>query len=145
MEAVIQHMTDSSASGTGTAGSGFDGPSGDYPGVPYTQENFNDCTNCPDCCCIEDYTNNEEVRDCQLVGLIDLRPSHPDTADKITELLNRCIDMGVAGFLISAAKNMWPADIGDILNQTNDLPTEFFPRRKPTIHLPGSDRHERAW
>ena len=39
-----------------------------------------------------------QVRNCRLVGLIDLKQSLSDTHDKIVAYLNKLIDIGVAGF-----------------------------------------------
>ena len=38
------------------------------------------------------------VRDCRLIGLIDLNPKVPHTADMIVGYMNDVIDIGVAGF-----------------------------------------------
>ena len=38
------------------------------------------------------------VRNCRLVGLIDLNPKVSNAADRIVEYMNDVIDIGVAGF-----------------------------------------------
>jgi hypothetical protein len=40
VDVVINHLTGHGASGTGSAGSSFDGPSQSYPGIPYSTLDF---------------------------------------------------------------------------------------------------------
>jgi alpha-amylase len=40
VDAVINHMTGHGGSGTGTGGSSYDGPSENYPGVPFSNLDF---------------------------------------------------------------------------------------------------------
>lgn len=58
-----------------------------------------------------DYLLFLKVRNCRLVGLIDLNQGKEYVRDKISEYMNHLIDLGVAGFRIDAAKHMWPADL----------------------------------
>jgi alpha-amylase len=113
--------------GTGIGGGEYDADNGSFPDVPYTMDNFNGCENCPDCCCINDWNSHQMVRDCRLLGLIDLNPQIPDTLDKIVGYLNDVIDIGVAGFRVDAAKHMWPEDLELIQNNLHDLNTQWFP------------------
>ena len=60
-------MTGRGGSGQGTGGSGFDGQSQRYDGVPFSSLDFPQPY-----CDIQDYGNPEEVRNCYLVSLNDL-------------------------------------------------------------------------
>ncbi|XP_054771679.2 alpha-amylase 2-like [Lytechinus pictus] len=89
-----------------------------FPLVPYHSTDFNvpsgNCKTGNDM----NYGNAESVRNCDLVGLNDLRfGAQCDyyTNDKVIEYLNKMIDYGVAGFRIDAAKHMWPGDLWDIV------------------------------
>ena len=104
----------------------YDADEGYFPDVPYTMDNFNDCDGCPDCCCINQWTGHDMVRNCRLLGLIDTNPKVPDTEDKIVDYLNDVIDVGVAGFRVDAAKHMWPEDLEAIQNRLHDLNTRWF-------------------
>jgi alpha-amylase len=56
VDAVINHMTGHGASGQGTGGSGFDGGSEDYPGVPFGSGDFHQPY-----CEIQNYNDANEV------------------------------------------------------------------------------------
>lgn len=114
-------------SGTGTGGDHFDGNSCSFPGVPYGSQ---DC-NGGDMChtsdgSIHNYNNPEEVRNCKLVGLSDLRLSKDYVRGKVAEYLNHLIDIGVAGFRVDAAKHMWPGDLENIFSRLHNLKTDTF-------------------
>ena len=133
-DAVINHMT-YPESGTGTAGSPYDGANSDYPGVPYTIENFHGSDVCHSHDGnIHDYNNPEEVRYCRLNGLRDLRHNTDYVDSKIAEYLNKLIDWGVAGFRVDATKHMFPQHVTGIYSRLNELNTEWFPAStKPFI------------
>lgn len=61
-----------SRSGTGTAGTPYNGTTESYPGVPYSSGDFNTCDNCGGCCCINAWQDVNMVRNCRLMSLIDL-------------------------------------------------------------------------
>ena len=61
------------------------------------------------------------MKNCRLVGLLDLNQASPTVRAKIVAYLNKLIDMGVAGFRHDASKHMWPQDILNILNDVKDL------------------------
>ena len=65
-----------------------------------------------------------KVRDCKLVGLPDLATGSEYVRNKIAEFMNNLIDMGVAGFRIDAAKNMWPRDMQAIFTKLKNVRTE---------------------
>lgn len=105
VDAVINHMAaDSSYT---------------FPDVPYYPENFN----VPNGRCssnsggIEDYSNPDEVRYCNLVGLDDIDFSSGLSSTKLVQdYLNKLLGYGVAGFRIDAAKHMDPTEIENIAN-----------------------------
>ena len=73
VDLILNHMTGTERSGTGIAGSSFDGGTLDYPAVPYTAYDFNPASKCPSGSGhIQDYGNAQEVRNCQLLTLADL-------------------------------------------------------------------------
>lgn len=125
VDAVINHMTGNGASGRGTGGSSFDAPNRQFP--EYDPEHFN--TNgggkCPSGSGeIEDYSNVEQVRNCQLSGLLDLDQGNNHVRNHTARFLNKLISYGVAGFRVDACKHMWPADLREIFGMLNDLSTE---------------------
>lgn len=122
---VINHMTGGWPRGTkGTGGSDFDSDLNvkSYPGVPYSNYDFNGKDKCSTASGnIENYGvrlwqysiwNNHDsnfnnaklckdanqVRNCMLVGLRDLNQGTEYVRGKIRDLMNRLISYGVAGF-----------------------------------------------
>ncbi|KAI8123852.1 hypothetical protein FF38_12350 [Lucilia cuprina] len=92
-----------------------------YSNVSYTQVDFHRTL-----CAILPHTQDaHEIRNCQLKGHPDLDHSRAGVQKHIVELLNKFIDMGVAGFRIDMAKYMWPIDLKNILKQVKNLSTEF--------------------
>ncbi|KHJ46922.1 alpha amylase, catalytic domain protein [Trichuris suis] len=129
VDAVINHMTGANMHGQGSGGSHYNStPFKEfYSAVPYSAEDFNDniCNRN-----IGNYNDPWEVRNCRLVGLLDLKLSRPEVQEKVATYLNHLIDLGVAGFRIDASKHMYPGDILQILNRLKKLNTEFFPPNK---------------
>lgn len=113
---VINHMT--AINGIGTAGSTADPSNRDYPGVPYTDTDFHSPK-----CGIQDYQDPIQVRNCELAGLRDLNQTVPYVRDKVVEMLNRLVDLGMAGFRFDAAKHMWPEDLAAIYERIKPLNT----------------------
>ncbi|WP_239519343.1 type I pullulanase [Bifidobacterium ramosum] len=108
-DAVINHTTGvDRGTGTGVAGSTFDAD-GDFPAIPYTTENFHDCTKN-----IGDYTNADEVQNCRLTGLQDLDTSQEYVQDKLADYMNRLLQLGVYGFRVDAVKHIAAADVAAI-------------------------------
>ncbi|CAH1638100.1 unnamed protein product [Spodoptera littoralis] len=116
VDVVFNHMTIPHNDSMGTGGSTADPDTYSYPGVPYTKEHFNFPV-----CEVTDYTNATEVRVCQLGGLQDLNQTNPYVRQKITEYLNKLIDLGAAGIRVDAAKHMWPEDLNEIYKRLNNL------------------------
>ena len=69
-----------------------------------------------------------QVRNCRLVGLLDLDLGKEYVRSKIIDYLNRLIEIGVAGFRVDAVKHMWPRDLDNIYRRLNNLNTSagFF-------------------
>lgn len=72
--------------------------------------------------------NNQsiQVRSCRLVGLRDLAMGTQWVRDKIVDLMNRLVALGVAGFRVDAVKHMYPEDLKYVSDAVNDLDTRWF-------------------
>lgn len=105
VDIIINHMAANQNPAIGTGGSTANPSIKSYPGVPYSEYDFNPT------CAINNYNNPYEVRNCELVGLRDLNQAVPWARDRIVDFLNDLIDLGVAGFRVDAAKHMWPGDM----------------------------------
>lgn len=83
---------------------------------------------------IENWGDAGQVRDCELVGLSKLDLSQEYVRDKVADMYNRLIDMGVAGFRVDAAKHAWPRDLEAVWTRFKNLSSDFFePGLKPFI------------
>ncbi|XP_063282149.1 pancreatic alpha-amylase-like isoform X2 [Pelobates fuscus] len=136
VDIVMNHMTGYGA-GIGTSstcGSYFNSGARDFPGVPYSRLDFNDKKCRSSNGGIDNYNDAYQVRDCQLLGLLDLALEKDYVRGKIADYLNNLISIGVAGFRLDASKHMWPGDIKAILNRLNNLNTKWFANEtKPFI------------
>nr|AGN55419.1 amylase [Pinctada fucata]AGN55420.1 amylase [Pinctada fucata] len=125
-DVVINHMT-GGGSGSGTGGSRYDGGSLSYPGVPFSSWDFNAGSECHsgdgD---IHNYNDPNEVRNCRLVSLRDLKMSKDYVRDKVADYMNNLINIGVAGFRVDAAKHMWPGDLRAVFGKLHNLNTKYF-------------------
>lgn len=127
VDSVINHMTGTGGSGTGTAGSHWDGDSLSYPGVPYSAWDFNTGNECHSSDMnIHNYNDPTEVRNCRLVSLADLKLSKDYVRGEIAQYMNHLIDLGVAGFRIDAAKHMWPGDLRIVFGKLKSLNSGVF-------------------
>ncbi|XP_055842892.1 alpha-amylase 1-like [Episyrphus balteatus] len=126
---IMNHMA-AGDNVVGTAGSTADPNNKDFPAVPYSSLDFNPT------CSINNFNDRVEVRNCELVGLKDLDQSKDYVREKLITLMNKLIEIGVAGFRLDAAKHMWPHDMEAILNSLDDLNTEqgFAPGSRPFIY-----------
>jgi alpha-amylase len=126
-DAVINHMA--AIGGTGTGGSSSGGSSMNFPAVPYGPNDFNPS------CSINNYNDPNQVRNCWLVGLPDLRLGSEYVRGKVVDYLNDLISLGVAGFRIDAVKHMWPGDVSAIVSRLNNLNTAhgFAANSRPFI------------
>ncbi|XP_077978331.1 alpha-amylase 2-like [Glandiceps talaboti] len=126
-DVVLNHMVvDGVLSGYGIAGTWYDTTFGGrtFPAVPYADHDFND-----DICnkSIQNMWDPSEVRNCRLVGLVDLKLSRSHVRNKLINFMNDLIDIGVAGFRIDVSKYVWPDDLEAIYNELNNLVTPTFP------------------
>ncbi|XP_055845375.1 alpha-amylase 1-like [Episyrphus balteatus] len=113
----------------GTAGSSAQPNNKNFPAVPYSSLDFHQT------CSIRNYNDRNQVRNCELVGLKDLDQSKDYVRKKFIDIMNKLIDIGVAGFRLDAAKHMWPQDMQVILKSLNNLNTKqgFAPGSRPFI------------
>uniref|UniRef100_H2Z2M5 Alpha-amylase n=1 Tax=Ciona savignyi TaxID=51511 RepID=H2Z2M5_CIOSA len=123
VDAVINHMCGAGGAGTGTGGSYYDANTEDFPAVPFSSMDFNDANCYTDSGSIENYQDPNQVRNCKLVGLLDLNQSKDYVRGKIIDFMNDMTSLGVAGFRVDACKHMWPGDIEVIFQSLNDLST----------------------
>ena len=103
-DVVVNHM--SAGAGTGTGGSGY--RKYDYPGT-YADWDFHYCRDN-----ISDYTNRDDVQDCELVSLSDLNTGSDYVRTTIAGYLNKLISLGVDGFRVDAAKHVAAGDLAAI-------------------------------
>lgn len=95
-DVVFNHMSATPGTGVGGSQSNPGGPN--FPGVPYGPNDFNkDCS-------ITNYNDPWQVRNCRLVGMPDLNQGSSYVRDRIVDLLNHLIDLGVSGFRVDAGK-----------------------------------------
>ncbi|PAA54082.1 hypothetical protein BOX15_Mlig014141g1 [Macrostomum lignano] len=136
VDAVVNHMAMVGGYGRGSGGSYYNAEREDFPGVPFSPRNFNGRDVCPtDDLTIHDYRDAIQVRNCRLLGLVDLRTGTDYVQRYIAKYFNELISLGVAGFRIDAAKHMWPQDIAGILNRTHNLiESEFGPNQRPFVY-----------
>ena len=141
VDIVMNHMCSAAAGiGKGTAGSVYNTNSLSFPGVPYSEVDFNSKNSWPSACPsksgdIENYNDENQVRNCRLVSLLDLNQGKLYVRQRIQEWLNRLIASGVAGFRIDAAKHMWPSDMQLIFNNLDNLNTKWFKNNtKPFVY-----------
>ncbi|XP_053683306.1 alpha-amylase 1-like [Sabethes cyaneus] len=116
VDLIINHMA--ATNGVGTGGSHVDSSGLDFPAVPYGSADFNPP------CEIYDYNDAYQVRNCWLVGLPDLNLGIEYVRNRIVELMNKCIDYGIAGFRVDAAKHMWPNQLEMVYGSLNNLNTQ---------------------
>lgn len=110
-DAVINHMAaiDGSMGSAGTAFNRYD-----HPGL-YESKDFNPCR-----AEITDYTDADQVTQCELVGLPDLDTASASVQAKLVDYLADLANIGITGFRIDAAKHMRDEDLGAILQQLRD-------------------------
>ncbi|MCZ9350118.1 alpha-amylase family protein [Streptomyces mutabilis] len=109
-DAVVNHM--SAGSGTGTGGASYG--KYDYPGL-YSSPDFDDCRSE-----INDYRDRYNVQHCELVGLADLDTGEDHVRGKIAGYLDDLLSLGVDGFRIDAAKHIPAADLANIKSRLSD-------------------------
>uniref|UniRef100_A0A8C9QHG9 Alpha-amylase n=1 Tax=Spermophilus dauricus TaxID=99837 RepID=A0A8C9QHG9_SPEDA len=129
VDAVINHMCgEGGGAGTSsTCGSYFNAGNREFPAVPYSGWDFNDGKCRTSSGGIESYNDAYQVRDCRLVGLLDLALEKDYVRTQVANYMNHLIDIGVAGFRLDASKHMWPGDIKAVLDKLHNLNTKWFP------------------
>jgi len=95
VDILLNHVT--ATTGYGTGGSYGNAQDRDFPAIPYTVDDFHTP-------CEIQWDSAESIRTCELVGLPDLDQSRSNVRDRLVELLNSLIDLGVAGFRADAMK-----------------------------------------
>ena len=116
-DAVINHMAGIDG-GTGVAGTKFKHYS--YPEL-YEESDFHHCGLTPDDD-IVNYSDQQELQECELSNLADLRTDQPNVQETIAGYLNDLLSLGVDGFRIDAAKHMNARDVEQILDKVGGDP-----------------------
>ncbi|MFF9207665.1 MULTISPECIES: carbohydrate-binding module family 20 domain-containing protein [unclassified Streptomyces] len=109
-DAVINHMT--AGSGTGTGGTAY--TKYNYPGF-YQDQDFHSCRTQ-----ISNYGDRSNVQNCELVGLADLDTGSDYVRNTIAGYMNHLISLGVDGFRIDAAKHIASGDLAAIKSKLSD-------------------------
>ncbi len=123
-DVVINHMT--AGSGTGSAGSVYTKYS--YPAVPYSQIDFHNA------CGIDSYAVQQQVQNCELVGLSDLATESENVRARISNYLIALNEIGIAGFRVDAAKHVPAGDLEAIMIRVNNAAAAAG-RPKPYVFL----------
>lgn len=120
VDAVINHMTgqgDTSYGGVTYQRYTYDGLYGPWNFHKYSGD-------CPSKSGgIEDFNNQQQVFNCELVGLADLRTDTNAVRGRVAAYLNKLIGYGVSGFRVDAAKHVGQTDLDAIyarLHRTKD-------------------------
>ena len=111
VDVVLNHMT-GQIEGKGFSGTAFS--KYEYPGL-YKPEDFHVCPT--GVSQIEDWTNIEEIQQCELLGLADLDTSKQNVRDQLVKFLQNLRKMGVAGFRVDAAKHIAASELKQIIDQ----------------------------
>lgn len=116
-DAVINHMAGIEG-GVGVAGTEF--THYEYPGL-YTREDFHTCsvTASGD---IENYLDQQQIQQCELVNLADLDTGSEHVRDTIAAYLDDLTSLGVDGFRIDAAKHISTVDLAAIVDRLDGDP-----------------------
>ncbi|XP_039443538.1 alpha-amylase A-like [Culex pipiens pallens] len=138
VEVVLNNMAGGSGTVRGTAGSVAYPEMKDYPATPYSAGDFNDA------CTIVDPRDPHEVRNCQVDDRPDLNQGLARVRDRMVEFMNKLISVGVAGFYINSAKNMWPHDLRALYSKLENLSISAgFPKdSRPFIYQDVADFNE---
>uniref|UniRef100_A0A4W4GG36 alpha-amylase n=1 Tax=Electrophorus electricus TaxID=8005 RepID=A0A4W4GG36_ELEEL len=65
------------------------------------------------------------IRDCRLVGLLDLVLEKDHMRGKVAEYLNKLIDMGLAAFRLDASRHMWSGDLQAVSDKLHNLSSKW--------------------
>uniref|UniRef100_A0A4W4GGU4 alpha-amylase n=1 Tax=Electrophorus electricus TaxID=8005 RepID=A0A4W4GGU4_ELEEL len=69
--------------------------------------------------------NVNPIRDCRLVGLLDLVLEKDHMRGKVAEYLNKLIDMGLAAFRLDASRHMWSGDLQAVSDKLHNLSSKW--------------------
>ncbi|MFJ9173311.1 alpha-amylase family protein [Streptomyces sp. NPDC102360] len=130
-DAVINHTA--AQTGTGYAGTTM---SNKYDTTDYDPADSDNCTKT-----IANWSDQQEVQNCELLGMPDLDTAESGVREKITGFLNKQIDLGVDGFRVDAAKHIPTADMNAIVGAlhktaSSDAPyitQEVYPGNPPAL------------
>jgi alpha-amylase len=118
VDAVINHMAGANNTQTTTYGGSTFSPTGySYPSVPYSYGDFH---HPGDGYCndedgvIDNWNDINEIQNCELLSLSDLKTQDSNVRSKIAGYLNKLIGFGVDGFRVDAAKHVSVGDFGAI-------------------------------
>ncbi len=124
VDAVINHMT--GQGDTSYGGRTFERYAYDNLGVrrntDWTNSDFHKFSgDCPSATGgIEDFNNLAQVRNCELVGLSDLRTDTPEVRKTLAAYLNKLLRYGVSGFRVDAAKHVGQDDLDAIYSRLHN-------------------------
>jgi alpha-amylase len=123
VDAVINHMTGSNQTSTTAYGGASFTNNYSYPGAGYGPADFHnypgDCPNSDNQ--IHNWGSQQDVQECQLVSLSDLRTESDYVRTKIAGYLNDVMGLGVDGFRVDAAKHI---NVNDIIAIKGKLTTQ---------------------
>ena len=109
-DAVINHT----AAQTGT---GYNGTTltSKYDTPEWDRSDYHDSSSCPTSdLTIQDYSNLNQVQNCELLGLPDLKTGADSVRSGIANFLNSQLALGVDGFRVDAAKHIPETDLAAI-------------------------------
>ncbi|MFD0165789.1 alpha-amylase family protein [Streptomyces decoyicus] len=109
-DAVLNHTA--AGSGTGTGGTRY--TKYNYPGY-YQDQDFHGCRKS-----ISDYTDRDDVQNCELVGLADLDTGSDHVRTTLAKYLDDLRSLGVDGFRVDAAKHISATDLAAIKGKMRD-------------------------
>ena len=144
VDAVINHAAGTNQTSSDSyAGDSFNETTLNYPSMGYTPPDFHsypaDCPNAT--MAINDWDNVQQVQECDLVGLADLKTESDHVRTAIVGYLDDMIGIGVDGFRVDAAKHIAQTDFAAILAKLDDtkwgarpyISQEVMPTQNPAL------------
>ena len=117
LDVVINHMA--ADNGLGRAGNSYGNRTYvNYPNnsIHFHHDLFNNLTNCG----VNNFDNETNVQECDLLGLPDLHTQHPYVQAEISTFLSNMLSLGIKGFRIDAAKHIHIDDLTMIINNISN-------------------------
>jgi alpha-amylase len=135
VDAVINHMTGADQPATTGYGGATYTRDRHYPAAGYTPADFHSYPGeCPTSDGqIADFTNQTQVQECELLGLLDLRTESEHVRGQIAGYLNDLLSLGVDGFRIDAAKHISVADLAAIKAKLRPQPSFWVQEVMPGV------------